>query len=76
MPVVPLVIIFTSPPHPSPCLMHACPRFGPPSLPASPLSALPALQFQSSSADLVAVNPELAAGGVLSPGTIVKLPPA
>ncbi|EFN50745.1 hypothetical protein CHLNCDRAFT_142548 [Chlorella variabilis] len=35
-----------------------------------------AAMFQSSSADLVAVNPELAAGGVLSPGTIVKLPPA
>lgn len=43
-------------------------------------SFLPALllrlQFQTSAADLAAINPELSAGGVLSPGTQVKLPPA
>lgn len=34
-----------------------------------------AAMFQTSAADLTASNPELAAGGVLSPGTQVKLPP-
>lgn len=34
-----------------------------------------ALQFQTTTDLLIAVNPELAAGGPLAPGTQVKLPP-